>query len=178
MAGDLPKNRAAARTPIPQPFLPHRQYRIRPAFSTLRSSMNTTYPKLSAPSSTLDLGAFRTPCADRGFCLLGHGGRDRHFTRRERGGRNPWIIAFFVGVSSRFSRCPYDRRLGLVSGERAGDGLSVLILGVLHLANIPFGTAIGIYTLWALLNEPNRRLSQRRFRVSSPSCSCCGPTLL
>ncbi len=30
----------------------------------------------------------------------------------------------------------------------------VLVLGVLHLWNIPFGTALGIYTLWALLNEP------------------------
>ena len=30
----------------------------------------------------------------------------------------------------------------------------VLVLGFLHLSNIPFGTAIGIYTIWALLNEP------------------------
>jgi hypothetical protein len=30
----------------------------------------------------------------------------------------------------------------------------VLVLGVLHLMNIPIGTALGIYTLWALLREP------------------------
>jgi hypothetical protein len=30
----------------------------------------------------------------------------------------------------------------------------VIVLGVIHLINIPFGTALGIYTLWALLREP------------------------
>jgi hypothetical protein len=30
----------------------------------------------------------------------------------------------------------------------------VMVLGVIHLLNIPFGTALGIYTLWALLREP------------------------
>ncbi len=30
----------------------------------------------------------------------------------------------------------------------------VMVLGVIHLINIPFGTALGIYTLWALLREP------------------------
>ena len=29
----------------------------------------------------------------------------------------------------------------------------LLVLAVLHLPNIPFGTALGIYTLWALLRE-------------------------
>ncbi len=30
----------------------------------------------------------------------------------------------------------------------------VLVLGALHLLNIPFGTALGIYTFWALLHVP------------------------
>jgi hypothetical protein len=29
----------------------------------------------------------------------------------------------------------------------------VLVLGILHLMNVPLGTALGIYTLWALLRE-------------------------
>ncbi|HXI14416.1 MAG TPA: hypothetical protein VNM92_17490 [Thermoanaerobaculia bacterium] len=29
----------------------------------------------------------------------------------------------------------------------------VLILGVLNLFNIPFGTALGVYTLWVLMND-------------------------
>jgi serine/threonine protein kinase len=48
---------------------------------------------------------------------------------------------------------------GIVGGwglyrEKGWARIVVLVLGVLHLANIPFGTALGIYTLWALLNEP------------------------
>ncbi len=30
----------------------------------------------------------------------------------------------------------------------------VLVLGALHLLHPPFGTALGIYTFWALLNKP------------------------
>ncbi len=30
----------------------------------------------------------------------------------------------------------------------------VLVLGALHLLNLPFGTALGIYTFWALLHDP------------------------
>ena len=41
----------------------------------------------------------------------------------------------------------------LLSGRSWGRPL-VLVLGVLHLINFPFGTALGIYTLWALLHEP------------------------
>ena len=36
----------------------------------------------------------------------------------------------------------------------------VMMLGVLQLFNIPFGTVLGIYTLWALLHElPKQTLS-------------------
>ena len=41
----------------------------------------------------------------------------------------------------------------LFSGRSWGRPL-VLVLGALHLFNIPVGTALGIYTIWALLHEP------------------------
>lgn len=52
---------------------------------------------------------------------------------------------------------------GIIGGwalyaERSWARPVVLVLGVLHLANIPFGTALGIYTLWALLYDPQRQL--------------------
>jgi hypothetical protein len=43
--------------------------------------------------------------------------------------------------------------LGLL-GERSWARPLVLVLGVLQLFNIPIGTAVGVYTLWALLREP------------------------
>ena len=45
----------------------------------------------------------------------------------------------------------------LLSGRSWGRPL-VLVLGFLHLLNIPFGTALGIYTIWALLHEPVSQL--------------------
>ena len=33
-----------------------------------------------------------------------------------------------------------------------------LVLGVLHLVNIPFGTAIGIYTIWVMLQPETESL--------------------
>jgi hypothetical protein len=45
----------------------------------------------------------------------------------------------------------------LLSGRSWGRPL-VLVLGVLHLINIPLGTALGIYTIWALLHEPVSQL--------------------
>jgi hypothetical protein len=54
----------------------------------------------------------------------------------------------------------------LFSGRSWGRPL-VLVLGCLHLLNIPFGTALGIYTLWALLHEPVSQL---------PSASTTQPT--
>jgi len=40
----------------------------------------------------------------------------------------------------------------LLAGKTWGRVL-VLALGILNLLNFPFGTALGIYTLWALLGE-------------------------
>ncbi len=52
---------------------------------------------------------------------------------------------------------------GIIGGWALLTGRSwgrpfVLVLGVLHLINVPFGTALGVYTLWALLSEPQPRL--------------------
>ena len=41
----------------------------------------------------------------------------------------------------------------LFTGRGWGRPL-VLVLGILMLFNIPIGTAVGIYTLWVLLREP------------------------
>lgn len=41
----------------------------------------------------------------------------------------------------------------LMTGRPWGR-LVVLILAALHIANVPFGTALGIYTFWALMYEP------------------------
>ncbi len=54
----------------------------------------------------------------------------------------------------------------LLSGRSWGRPL-VLVLGFLDLINIPFGTALGIYTIWALLHEPASQL---------PSASTNQPT--
>lgn len=48
---------------------------------------------------------------------------------------------------------------GIIGGWALFTGRSwgrpvVLVLGALHLVNIPLGTALGIYTFWALLHEP------------------------
>ena len=48
---------------------------------------------------------------------------------------------------------------GIIGGWALFAGRSwgrpfVMVLGVIQLINIPFGTTLGIYTLWALLREP------------------------
>jgi hypothetical protein len=45
----------------------------------------------------------------------------------------------------------------LFTGRSWGRPL-VLVLGALHLINIPLGTALGIYTIWALFHEPVSQL--------------------
>ncbi len=42
--------------------------------------------------------------------------------------------------------------IGLLYGNRIAKGF-VIAFGVLHLVNIPIGTALGVYTLWALLRS-------------------------
>jgi hypothetical protein len=41
---------------------------------------------------------------------------------------------------------------GLFAGKSWARPVA-LVLAILHLPNIPFGTALGIYTLWALLRQ-------------------------
>jgi hypothetical protein len=41
----------------------------------------------------------------------------------------------------------------LLRGSDSGRVIT-LVFSVLHLLNIPFGTAVGAYSLWALLREP------------------------
>ena len=68
--------------------------------------------------------------------------------------------AGFVGVIAVFL-CAFLAVLGLPSviagwGLFAGKGWArplTLVLAILHLPNIPFGTALGIYSLWALLSK-------------------------
>lgn len=47
---------------------------------------------------------------------------------------------------------------GLLSG-RSWARVLMLILGALHLFNFPFGTALGIYTLWAILRPEQPQLA-------------------
>jgi len=63
-------------------------------------------------------------------------------------------IAFFLMVTS----IP-----GIIGGlgllkRRPWARILVLIISVLDLVNIPIGTALGIYSIWVLLNEETRRL--------------------
>jgi hypothetical protein len=41
-----------------------------------------------------------------------------------------------------------------------------LVLAVINLFNIPFGTALGIYALWVLLNKDTERLFAQPTPVS------------
>jgi len=41
----------------------------------------------------------------------------------------------------------------------------VLVLGFLNLIDIPFGTALGIYTIWALMNEETISLFRQEIAV-------------
>jgi hypothetical protein len=47
--------------------------------------------------------------------------------------------------------------IGLLK-RRGWAKILVLIISILDLANIPIGTAIGIYAIWVLLNEKTARL--------------------
>jgi len=47
--------------------------------------------------------------------------------------------------------------IGLLN-RREWARILTIILGVLNLINIPFGTALGIYTLWALMQDETVRI--------------------
>jgi hypothetical protein len=44
-----------------------------------------------------------------------------------------------------------------VRGRRAGGRPAALCLALINLVVLPFGTALGVYTFWALLNDDARR---------------------
>ena len=47
----------------------------------------------------------------------------------------------------------------------------VIVLGILHLVNFPFGTALGVYTLWVLLSKEQHLLGPPAADGSSPQRS-------
>lgn len=64
------------------------------------------------------------------------------------------LIAMFVGVLSLPSLLG---GWGLLN-YRPWARILVIVLSVLNLMNIPFGTLIGGYSLWVLLNEQTQRI--------------------
>jgi membrane protease YdiL (CAAX protease family) len=56
--------------------------------------------------------------------------------------------------------------LGLLQ-HRAWARILVLILAIFNLVNVPFGTALGIYSLWVLLNSETAQLFDKN--ISSPT---------
>ena len=64
------------------------------------------------------------------------------------------IIGFLIGAGLTVLALPgIVGGWGLFTGRTWGKPV-VLVLSVVQLANIPFGTALGIYSLWALLRDP------------------------
>lgn len=67
------------------------------------------------------------------------------------------VVAFFIALAvpgivggiGLLKRWPWARIL-------------VLILGAVHILNLPFGTALGIYTIWVLVQDETELLFQRR----------------
>ncbi len=45
----------------------------------------------------------------------------------------------------------------------------IIVVSVLHLLHIPFGTALGVYGLWTLLNDETRRLFQTGGQIYVPA---------
>lgn len=73
------------------------------------------------------------------------------------------VIGLFLGMLS----LP-----GIVAGigllkRREWGRILALILGVLNLLNIPFGTLLGLYSLWVLANQETINLF-RRARMATP----------
>ena len=73
------------------------------------------------------------------------------------------VIGLFLGMLS----LP-----GIVAGigllkRREWGRILALILGVLSLLNIPFGTLLGLYSLWVLANQETINLF-RRARMATP----------
>ncbi|MFL6699454.1 MAG: hypothetical protein ACJ8GJ_19990 [Vitreoscilla sp.] len=66
-----------------------------------------------------------------------------------------WIASFGLVVFLFIAAFPVLEIIGgvmLLGGSTAGRVITI-VFSVLELINIPFGTAIGVYSLWALLRE-------------------------
>ena len=88
------------------------------------------------------------------FALLGMAGGIAASQGEHQAGSIIGIVAVVLGGFLAVLALP-----GIIGGWALFAGRSwgrpfVMVLGVIHLINIPFGTALGIYTLWALLREP------------------------
>jgi hypothetical protein len=68
------------------------------------------------------------------------------------------IVGFFVALVLTILSIP-----GIITGigllkMKSWARILGIIIGCLDLVNIPFGTALGIYTLWVLLNDESIKL--------------------
>jgi len=69
-----------------------------------------------------------------------------------------WLASFGVALFAFILAFPLLEIVGgvMLLGGRTAGRVITLIFSVLGLVNIPIGTAIGIYSLWALLREVPR----------------------
>lgn len=67
-----------------------------------------------------------------------------------------WILAICAALLILGSAGALVAARGLRRRERSGR-LAALVLAVPNLILVPFGTALGVYTLWVLLNNDARR---------------------
>ena len=100
------------------------------------------------------MGALSLLAAIAVFVFLGMAGGTVVSQGQHEAGGIIGVVAVVVGGFLAVLALP-----GIIGGWALFAGRSwgrpfVMVLGVIHLINIPFGTALGIYTLWALLREP------------------------
>ena len=83
----------------------------------------------------------------------------------------PLLAAIGVGVAIFFLVIALP---GIIGGWgllsfRPWARILIIVVSVLHLLHIPLGTALGVYGLWALLNDETRRLFQTGGQVYVPA---------
>jgi len=69
-----------------------------------------------------------------------------------------WAVPGLIAAYGLLKRRPWGRVLGL-------------IMGAFDLLNFPLGTALGVYTFWALLSDEAHRAFSSRSRTRSRSAS-------
>lgn len=75
------------------------------------------------------------------------------------------LVSTFIGVIFLITSVPQIvGGIGLL-GMSNWARILILVLAALSLLNIPFGTILGIYTFWALLNGKSEELFSRRAAV-------------